>query len=73
MACHESCALVNAPLHHCFACRRKLCINLYSGKRLVDMREYYEKEGKELPGKKGACTFSHFINDQARCIALAAR
>ncbi|KAK9826716.1 hypothetical protein WJX81_000817 [Elliptochloris bilobata] len=33
--------------------RRKLSVSLFSNKHLVNLREYYEKEGKELPGKKG--------------------
>ena len=33
--------------------RRKACVSNFKGKYLLDIREYYEKEGKLLPGFKG--------------------
>lgn len=32
---------------------RKISVRLFGSKVLVDIREYYEKEGQSLPGKKG--------------------
>ncbi|KAJ5791388.1 uncharacterized protein N7518_008399 [Penicillium psychrosexuale] len=32
---------------------RRLTISSFRGKTQVNVREYYEKEGQELPGKKG--------------------
>ncbi|KAK9795239.1 hypothetical protein WJX73_010207 [Symbiochloris irregularis] len=33
--------------------KRKVTISKYTGKPTVNIREYYEKEGEQLPGKKG--------------------
>lgn len=32
---------------------RRVTISSFRGKNLVNVREYYEKDGQELPGKKG--------------------
>ena len=32
---------------------RRVTVNKYGGKILVHIRQYYEKDGKQLPGKKG--------------------
>jgi len=34
---------------------RRVTISKFRGKVLVNMREYYEKDGQELPGKKVRC------------------
>ena len=31
---------------------RRVTVSSFKGKTLVNVREYYEKDGKELPGKK---------------------
>ncbi|XP_073830089.1 single stranded-binding protein c31A [Musca autumnalis] len=33
--------------------QRQVRINEFRGKKLIDIREYYEKNGELLPGKKG--------------------
>ncbi|OJD16440.1 hypothetical protein AJ78_03381 [Emergomyces pasteurianus Ep9510] len=32
---------------------RRLTVSSFKGRTMVSVREYYEKEGQELPGKKG--------------------
>ncbi|KAL1958082.1 hypothetical protein VTO42DRAFT_5122 [Malbranchea cinnamomea] len=32
---------------------RRVTVSTFKGKTLVNIREYYEKDGQELPGKKG--------------------
>ena len=31
---------------------RRVTVSTFRGKTLVNVREYYEKDGQELPGKK---------------------
>ncbi|MCL7026322.1 hypothetical protein MKW94_017652 [Papaver nudicaule] len=32
---------------------RKVVVQQFKGKKLVSIREYYEKDGKQFPGTKG--------------------
>ena len=34
---------------------RNVSVTDFRGKALINIREYYEKDGKTLPGKKGLC------------------
>lgn len=34
---------------------RRVTISTFRGKTMVNIREYYEKDGQELPGKKVGC------------------
>lgn len=33
--------------------KRYISVSTFKGKSLINIREYYEKDGKLLPGKKG--------------------
>jgi hypothetical protein len=33
--------------------KRKMRVSTFKGRKLVHLREYYEKDGEMLPGKKG--------------------
>jgi hypothetical protein len=37
---------------------RRVTISTFRGKTMVNIREYYEKDGQELPGKKVSCNGS---------------
>lgn len=41
---------------------RRVTVSSFRGKPMVSVREYYEKDGQELPGKKvsGSCVFLPF-------------
>jgi hypothetical protein len=41
---------------------RRVTISTFRGKTMVNIREYYEKDGQELPGKKVSCNGSRVCN-----------
>lgn len=48
---------------------KKLTLNGYKGSLLIHLREYYEKEGKSLPGKFSR-TLTKFQSLQIKCPAI---
>lgn len=40
---------------------RRVTISEFRGKSMVNIREYYEKDGQELPGKKVRTSSFHYI------------
>ena len=34
-------------------CRRKATVSIFRNKPMVNIREYYDKDGEEMPGRKG--------------------
>lgn len=48
--------------------QRKVSINEFRGHKLIDIREYYEKDGKSLPGKKG---ISLSVDEWKKLLAIA--
>ncbi|RAO71228.1 uncharacterized protein BHQ10_007240 [Talaromyces amestolkiae] len=43
----------NGDIYWDISSHRRITISEFRGKSMVNIREYYEKDGQELPGKKG--------------------
>ncbi|EED21770.1 RNA polymerase II transcriptional coactivator, putative [Talaromyces stipitatus ATCC 10500] len=43
----------NGDIYWDISSHRRVTISEFRGKSMVNIREYYEKDGQELPGKKG--------------------
>lgn len=43
---------------------RRVTVSTFRGKTMVNIREYYEKDGQELPGKKVSLTLMSFVPRQ---------
>ncbi|XP_065358326.1 RNA polymerase II transcriptional coactivator [Calliphora vicina] len=48
--------------------QRQVRINEFRGRKLIDIREYYEKNGESLPGKKG---ISLSVDQWKKLLAIA--
>jgi Transcriptional Coactivator p15 (PC4) len=48
--------------------RRRMTVSEFKGKTMVSIREYYEKDGQVLPGKKVWPTF--FSSYQCACSSI---
>lgn len=52
---------------------KKVTVSKWKNQKLVSIREYYEKDGEQLPGKKGeyACTSQTTMIPCTRCALIA--
>ena len=48
-------------------------ISEFKGKNMINIREYYEKDGEALPGKKVRCTRSPFVLSRSFCGSIPLR
>lgn len=49
--------------------KRKVRVNEYQGRLIVDIREYYEKYGEQLPGSKGIALTPEQFSELAKHVA----
>ena len=45
-------------------------VSEFKGKKMINIREYYEKEGKTLPGKKVGLLPSWFFGAYVMCLRV---